>query len=113
LPIFSSDSCPTSPRYIHSTRPLPHNALTWTAPILNERYAVNFNYHRCMTTDDARQIIVEGTNRWRKSWTEATRALVRMLRGWSVCLDANLAPSDRTRHYLLRLASSSGLMKLN
>ena len=43
----------------------------------------------------------------------ATRGLVSMLRGWSASLDVKLAPSERTRRYLLRLASSSGLMKLN
>jgi hypothetical protein len=44
---------------------------------------------------------------------EATRAAVSVLREWWVCLDAKLASSERTGCYLLRLASSSGLMKLN
>jgi hypothetical protein len=39
----------------------------------------------------------------------STRALVTVLRGWWICLDAQLTPSERTRCYLLWLASS-GLM---
>jgi hypothetical protein len=43
----------------------------------------------------------------------ATRAVVSVLRGWWVCFDAKLARAERTGRYLLCLASSSGLMKLN
>ena len=43
----------------------------------------------------------------------ATRAVISMLRGWWIWLDAKLARAERTGSYLLWLASSSGLMKLN
>jgi len=39
--------------------------------------------------------------------------VVSALRGWWVWLDAKLARAERMGRYLLWLASSSGLMKLN